>query len=635
MSFDTSAHVPPPQNENQAAEPQSHNTSSASTSSSVPESNSIQQQPANLIRSSKNNTQQQNIIKTKRNTNKLGLSIKAPLSNDVITDSDSSSSENLIDEIPSFLLDQYANNNNGGEGKPNLPTTTSDPSTIFAPPTISSLSSAGGSPLKIKLLSTPPVLVSKTQTKSPSSASTISSASSPSEKLPLSAGALPSGITPLQFTPLNRPKTESNKKQGKKNLHLTLNLPSKNKVPGVGLDHEFSVSQSGTWKAGAIEIGKYGLKGSNEESPTVPSTTTSITSTTSDETNRQNASSGSTPISADNTTDASSPSFFDSITGKRKSPKINYEDLHISKTALGAGASAKVIRAVLKSDRSKRFAMKIIDLYEEGVKPKQIISEVKALYESVCCENVVKFYEAFHREGTIRLLIEYMDCGSLEDVYTTVGTIPEPVLAEMTFQILKALDYLEGKGIIHRDIKPANILLNKKGIVKLTDFGMSQQSESKKFKTFQGTYYYMSPERLRGDSHSFDSDIWSVGVSIAECACGSLPFEKGSESSLWNLLQYVTDSNVVIIKSGDFSDEFIDFVQKCMAKQTIDRPSAKQLFNHPWIRKYIPDPNAFAPTKTRQWIKEVYLPKKKMKKEEEQKEKKDFDVLKDMLNKYE
>lgn len=164
-----------------------------------------------------------------------------------------------------------------------------------------------------------------------------------------------------------------------------------------------------------------------------------------------NTPSGSTPVSSDNSaTDASSPSFFDSITGKRRSPKINYEDLQISKTALGAGASAKVIRARLKSDESKIFAMKIIDLYEEGVKPKQIISEVKALYESVCCENVVKFYEAFHREGTIRLLIEYMDCGSLEDVYTTTGTIPEPVLAEMTFQILKALDYLEGKGIIHR-----------------------------------------------------------------------------------------------------------------------------------------------------------------------------------------
>lgn len=239
MSLDTSAtHVLPvvpssfQQNESQTGAEQQPSNNTSSAASSTAESNSVQQ--PNLIRSS-NNNQQQN-IKAKRNTNKLGLSIKAPMSNDVVADSDSSSSSNLIDEIPSFLLDQY--NKSGGEEKMSLPTTTSDPSTIFAPTTISSLSSAGSGPLKIKLLSTPSVPI----TKSPSSASTISpaSSSSPSEQLPLSAGAVPSSTTP-QFTPLNRPKTESSKKQGKKNLHLTLNLPSKNKVPGVGLDHEFSV----------------------------------------------------------------------------------------------------------------------------------------------------------------------------------------------------------------------------------------------------------------------------------------------------------------------------------------------------------------------------------------------------------
>jgi serine/threonine protein kinase len=71
------------------------------------------------------------------------------------------------------------------------------------------------------------------------------------------------------------------------------------------------------------------------------------------------------------------------------------------------------------------------------------------------CPYIVRFYEAFHREGSIRILLEYMDCGSLDDVYRTVGKIPENVLSQITFQILQGLVYLESKKIVHRDIKPA------------------------------------------------------------------------------------------------------------------------------------------------------------------------------------
>lgn len=67
-----------------------------------------------------------------------------------------------------------------------------------------------------------------------------------------------------------------------------------------------------------------------------------------------------------------------------------------------------------------------------------------------------------------------MDKGSLAEVIKEVGKIPETILGMMTVQILKGLEYLhKTKKVIHRDIKPSNILLNKKGQVKIADFGVS------------------------------------------------------------------------------------------------------------------------------------------------------------------
>ena len=82
---------------------------------------------------------------------------------------------------------------------------------------------------------------------------------------------------------------------------------------------------------------------------------------------------------------------------------------------------------------------------------------------------------------------------------------------------------------MHRDIKPDNILLNKKGQVKVTDFGISKQyggDETAKAKTFVGTLTYMSPERMEGETYSYAGDIWSVGIMLIETITGKFPFKQ-------------------------------------------------------------------------------------------------------------
>lgn len=94
-------------------------------------------------------------------------------------------------------------------------------------------------------------------------------------------------------------------------------------------------------------------------------------------------------------------------------------------------------------------------------------------------------------------------------------------------KVLKGLDYLHRTiKLIHRDIKPSNLLINSQGIVKISDFGVSGQLMNSKDSrsTWIGTVTYMSPERFRGESYSWDTDLWSLGLTLLECAWGRFPY---------------------------------------------------------------------------------------------------------------
>jgi len=94
----------------------------------------------------------------------------------------------------------------------------------------------------------------------------------------------------------------------------------------------------------------------------------------------------------------------------------------------------------------------------------------------------------------------------------------------MTKQILSAVKYLHQNKIIHRDIKPENILLDKKGNVKLADFGWSNFAGDKPRKTYCGTVDYLAPEMIDKSGHDEKLDIWCLGVLVYELLTGKTPF---------------------------------------------------------------------------------------------------------------
>lgn len=106
--------------------------------------------------------------------------------------------------------------------------------------------------------------------------------------------------------------------------------------------------------------------------------------------------------------------------------------------------------------------------------------------------------------------------------------LPLEILVKIIFQCAKALDYAHRNGVIHRDIKPSNIMISAKGEAKITDFGIAAIEGTSSFLqpgNLSGSMYYMSPEQLRDEPMTPQTDIFSLGVMMYELLTGIKPFE--------------------------------------------------------------------------------------------------------------
>jgi mitogen-activated protein kinase kinase 1 len=172
--------------------------------------------------------------------------------------------------------------------------------------------------------------------------------------------------------------------------------------------------------------------------------------------------------------------------------QMSLADLETIKV-IGKG-SGGVVQLVRHKFSNNMYALKVIQMNIHETVRKQIVQELK-INQSSQFPYVVVCYHSFYNNGIISIVLEYMDGGSLADIIKQVKQIPEPFLAVISKHVLKGLDYLhQVRHIIHRDIKPSNFLVNHKGEVKISDFGVSAvlASSMGQRETFVGTYTYMS-----------------------------------------------------------------------------------------------------------------------------------------------
>lgn len=191
------------------------------------------------------------------------------------------------------------------------------------------------------------------------------------------------------------------------------------------------------------------------------------------------------------------------------------------------------------------MAMKELRLELEDAKFAAIIMELDVLHKCVS-PYIVDFYGAFFQEGAVYICMEFMD-GSIDKLYG--DGIPEAVLQKITFATTRGLRVLKDEhNIIHRDVKPTNILVNSLGAVKICDFGVSGNLVASIARTNIGCQSYMAPERISsggvaqaganpgGGTYSVQSDIWSLGLTIIECALGRYPYPPETYDNIFSQL---------------------------------------------------------------------------------------------------
>ncbi|KAJ3088789.1 MAP kinase kinase Wis1 [Quaeritorhiza haematococci] len=233
------------------------------------------------------------------------------------------------------------------------------------------------------------------------------------------------------------------------------------------------------------------------------------------------------------------------------------------------------------------MAMKEIRLELDQTKLNQILMELDVLHKSTS-PYIVEFYGAFFIESCVYYCMEYMDAGSIDQLYEE--GVPEDVLAKIAISMVKGLKHLKDNlSIIHRDVKPTNVLMNTKGEVKLCDFGVSGQLIQSLAKTNIGCQSYMAPERIsfqESSTYTVQSDIWSLGLSLVEMATGRYPYPADQYDSVFAQLNAIVSDEPPELPAGKFSDECRDFVRQCLNKNPKERPTYSQLLEHPWIQKY-------------------------------------------------
>lgn len=273
------------------------------------------------------------------------------------------------------------------------------------------------------------------------------------------------------------------------------------------------------------------------------------------------------------------------------------EELKVTRS-LGAGANGRVNLSV-HVPSGKQMAVKVVNVYDEA-KRTQILKELETL-SSFASRFLVRFIGAFYDgKGAVHIALEYMDCGALSDVISARGPIPEHIVNHIAYHCLLGLQFLHRSRVLHRDLKSANILLSRDSKrAKLSDFGLAREVNEgvSKADTFVGTLAYMSPERLHGSPYTYASDIWGLGVSIAECLLGRYPFDR--PQSYFDYIAVATSSEH-ILPSGQFSPECEDFVVKCTAVDPLRRPTCQLLLKHPWITQTTRDLQVFG-----KWLDEV------------------------------
>jgi serine/threonine-protein kinase len=188
--------------------------------------------------------------------------------------------------------------------------------------------------------------------------------------------------------------------------------------------------------------------------------------------------------------------------------------------------------------------------------------------------NVCRVYDLGEVDGHVFLSMEYVDGEDLGSLVRRIGKLPHDKALEVARKLCAGLAAAHEKGVLHRDLKPANVMLDGRGQVLLTDFGLAgiaDQIQGGEIRN--GTPAYMAPEQLAGKEVTFKSDIYSLGLVLYEILTGKRAFEAESLDELQRLRSSSTLTNPsTLVKDLDPRVERV--IMRCLEADPQKRPAS-------------------------------------------------------------
>ena len=188
--------------------------------------------------------------------------------------------------------------------------------------------------------------------------------------------------------------------------------------------------------------------------------------------------------------------------------------------------------------------------------------------------NVCRMYDLGEADGCCFLSMEYVDGEDLGALLRRIGRLPADKALEIARKLCAGLAAAHEKGVLHRDLKPANVMLDGRGQVLLTDFGLAGlagQIEGAEVRN--GTPAYMAPEQLSGLEVTARSDIYSLGMVLYEIFTGKLPFESNTLAGLMRAQQESQPASPsTLVRELDPMVERV--ILRCLQPKPASRPAS-------------------------------------------------------------
>jgi len=226
---------------------------------------------------------------------------------------------------------------------------------------------------------------------------------------------------------------------------------------------------------------------------------------------------------------------------------------------LGAGGMGQVykVRNVF-SERIEAMKVLLPNMSSDPDLAQRFLREIQ-VQAALDHPNIARLHAAQRVGDQLVMVMELVEGSSLEKLIEQRAlTLNDSV--NYVSQVLDALTYAHGRGVVHRDVKPANIMVTPSGVVKLMDFGIAHIKADRRLTqtgTAVGSLYYMSPEQIQGAEPDPRSDLYALGITLYEMVTGRRPFQGDSDFSIMAAhMQQVPAAPIEIVPNvpSDLSD---------------------------------------------------------------------------------